>query len=218
MMQLIGQYDSPFVRRVAVALKHYGLAFDHLPWSVFGDAERIRQYNPLTRVPALVLEDGAVIIESAAIIDWLDELVPAERALMARTGVARRAALKVCALSTGLADKAVSLVYESVIHQRDTALWQERCRAQIKGALEELTRWRERSSAPWLLGSRLGHGDIAMGCALRFVSEALPEVLKLSDWPALARHSAQCEALVEFREAYQAFRVVTGESAQAANG
>ena len=31
-MFLIGQYDSPFVRRVAVAMKLYGVAFDHKPW------------------------------------------------------------------------------------------------------------------------------------------------------------------------------------------
>ena len=40
-MILIGQYDSPFVRRVAITLKIYGLAYDHRPWSVWGDAEKI---------------------------------------------------------------------------------------------------------------------------------------------------------------------------------
>lgn len=50
-MILIGQYDSPFVRRVAIAAALYDLAFEHRPWSTFGDAERIRPYNPLLRVP-----------------------------------------------------------------------------------------------------------------------------------------------------------------------
>jgi len=65
---LIGQYDSPFVRRVAIAMRLYGLAFEHRPWSVFGDAEKLREVNPLMRVPALVLNTGEVLIESFAIL------------------------------------------------------------------------------------------------------------------------------------------------------
>jgi hypothetical protein len=36
-MILIGQYDSLFVRRVAIALRLY----EHRPWSTFGDSENI---------------------------------------------------------------------------------------------------------------------------------------------------------------------------------
>jgi glutathione S-transferase len=57
-MILIGQYDSPFVRRVGIALTLYGLPFEHRPWSAFGDADKIRAYNPLVRVPTLVLDDS----------------------------------------------------------------------------------------------------------------------------------------------------------------
>ena len=73
-MFLIGQYDSPFTRRVAIAMRLYGLAFEHRPWSTFGDADKIAPFNPLRRVPTLVLEDGEVLIESTAILDYLDEL------------------------------------------------------------------------------------------------------------------------------------------------
>src|SRR5262249_48610367 len=115
---LIGQYDSPFVRRVAIALRLYAMAYEHRPWSVFGDADKIAAYNPLRRVPTLILDDGEVLIESAAILDWLDEQAGPDKALMPEDGVPRRAALKVCALTTGLAEKAVSLVYEREIHKR----------------------------------------------------------------------------------------------------
>ena len=78
-MILIGQYDSPFVRRVGIALTLYRLPFEHRPWSSFGEAEKIRRYNPLTRVPTLVLDNGEVLTDSHIILDYLDSLVPAER-------------------------------------------------------------------------------------------------------------------------------------------
>ena len=57
-MLLIGMFDSPFVRRVAISMKLLGLSFEHANWSVGKDFDRIRQYNPLGRVPTLVLDDA----------------------------------------------------------------------------------------------------------------------------------------------------------------
>src|SRR6267378_6776639 len=116
-MILIGQYDSPFVRRVAIALRLYGLPFEHRPWSTFGEGDRIAPYNPLRRVPTLVREDGEALIESTAILDYLDELVGLEKAMIAARGPERRRGLKICALATGLGDKAVSLLYERVLRK-----------------------------------------------------------------------------------------------------
>jgi glutathione S-transferase len=79
-MILIGQFDSPFVRRVGIALRLYDLPFEHRPWSTFGDADKIAPYNPLRRVPTLLLDDGEVLIESTAILDHLDEKVGPSRA------------------------------------------------------------------------------------------------------------------------------------------
>src|SRR5438874_5473880 len=126
-MFLIGQYDSPFVRRVAIALRFYGLAFEHRPWSTFGDADKIAPYNPLRRVPTLVLDDGEALIESTVILDHLDELVGPSRAMLPVAGPPRRKALRICALATGLGDKAVSLVYERVLHERPSQVWMQRC-------------------------------------------------------------------------------------------
>ena len=142
-MFLIGQYDSPFVRRVAIALRLSGLAFEHRPWSTFGDADKIAPYNPLRRVPTLVLDSGEALIESTAILDSLDELVGPEAAMMAERGDLRRRQLRICALGSGLADKAVSLIYERVLRKDQLALWVERCEAQIGGVLEMLDRERE---------------------------------------------------------------------------
>ena len=89
-MILIGQYDSPFVRRVAIALDLYGHAFEHRPWSTFGDGEKIAPFNPLRRVPTLVLDGGEALIDSTAILDALDELAGPEIAMMAARGPERR--------------------------------------------------------------------------------------------------------------------------------
>src|SRR3954468_19291982 len=106
-MLLIGQFDSPFVRRVAIALELYGIDYEHRPWSVWRGAEQLGAYNPLRRVPTLVLDDGHSLLDSSAILDALDEQVGAERALLPRQGPTRRDGLRVVALATGLGDKAV---------------------------------------------------------------------------------------------------------------
>src|ERR1044072_8693862 len=159
-MFLIGQYDSPFVRRVAIAIRLYGIASEHRPWSPFGDADKIAPYNPLRRVPTLVLDSGEALIESTAILDSLDELVGPERAMMAERGDLRRRQLRICALGSGLADKAVSLIYERVLRKDQLALWVERCQAQIGGVLAMLEREREPITTPYWFGGRIGPADI----------------------------------------------------------
>lgn len=210
-MFLIGQYDSPFTRRVAIALRLYGLAFEHRPWSTFGDAGKIAPYNPLRRVPTLVLDDGEALIESTAILDYLDELVGPNKAMIAGRGPERRHALKICALGSGLGDKAVSLVYERVLRKDQLKLWVERCEAQIGGVLEVLEKARAAVKTPYWFGERIGHADIMVACALRFTSEAHPALFDVARYPALKAHSAACEALSVFREIVQPLAPPGGE-------
>jgi glutathione S-transferase len=204
-MILIGQYDSPFVRRVAIALRLYGIPYQHRPWSTFGDADRIAPFNPLRRVPTLVLDDGEALIESGAILDHLDEVVGPSRAIIPDSGAPRRHALKVCALATGLADKAVSLIYERVLHQATSDQWIERCRIQIADVLTVLEASRADRATPYWFGDTIGHADIAVACALRFTSEAHPGLFDEQHWRTLAAHAARCEGLPEFRAIAQTF-------------
>ena len=80
----------------------------------------------------------------------------------------RRRALKVCALATGLADKAVSLVYERVLHQTTSEQWIARCRTQIADVLSAPSSAALVKAAHEVLVWRIeiGHADIAVGCAL----------------------------------------------------
>ena len=204
-MILIGQYDSPFVRRVGIALTLYTMPFEHRPWSTFGDADKLRPYNPLTRVPTLVLDDGAVLIESHSILDYLDSLVPAERAMFPLAQPARREALQVAALATGLGDKAVSLFYERLLHREASEVWVERCRGQISGVLAALESARAQRPGPYWFGERIGHADIAVAAVLRFLTEAHRRLVSMADFPALAAHAARLEALPAFQKISQPF-------------
>jgi len=204
-MILIGQYDSPFVRRVAVALQIYGFAYEHRPWSTFGDADKLAAFNPLKRVPTLVLDDGEALIESGAILDHLDERAGPADALIPRKGRPRRAALKVCALATGLCDKLVSLVYERALHEATSPAWIARCETQVSGVLAALEHDRAHRPTPFWFGERLGHADVAVACAMRFLAEAHPELHRPGAWPTLAAHAAQCEGMAPFQAVVQPF-------------
>jgi glutathione S-transferase len=204
-MILIGQYDSPFVRRVGIALRFYGMPFEHRRWSVFGEAGKVRALNPLTRVPTLVLDDGEVLVDSASMIDFLDGLVPEEKALFPRREPARHRALKVAALATGLADKAVSLFYELRLHEQVSDVWAGRCREQIAAVLAALESDRAGRPNSYWFGESMGHSDIAVAVALRFLNEAHPGVMDTAACPALTAHCARLEALPVFREIAQPF-------------
>lgn len=204
-MILIGQYDSSFVRRVGIALRLYGIPFEHRPWSVFGDADRIRAVNPLTRVPTLVLDDGDVLVDSASILDHIDSLVPADAALHPREEPARRRALKVTALAAGLADKAVALFYEKRLHETISRTWAERCERQIRDTLDFLEADRAARPGPWWFGERIGHADIAVAASLRHMGESHPELAGLDNCPSLAAHCDRMEALPVFQEISQPF-------------
>ena len=181
------------------------MPFEHRPWSTFGDAEKIRPYNPLTRVPTLVLDDGEVLIESHSILDYLDSLVPAAERLFPAAEPARHQALKVAALATGVSEKAVSLFYEKRLHKEVSDVWVERCRVQINGALAELETNRKKRAGDYWFGNAIGHADIAVACALRFIPEAHPGLIAMADFPALGADAARLEALPVFQTIAQKF-------------
>lgn len=198
-MILIGQFDSPYVRRVGIALRLYGRPFEHRPWSAFGDAAALQAVNPLMRVPTLLLDKGEPLVDSVTILDHLDEQA-ADAALLPRRGVARRQALRYTALAMGVADKAVALFYERRMHATVSDTWEARLLAQITTTLAVL----DQSLRGAWFGDTLTHADIAMACCWRFLSEAHPS-LGLWAYPALADHAARLEAIPAFRETYQIF-------------
>jgi glutathione S-transferase len=204
-MILIGQYDSPFVRRVGIALRLYGMPFEHRPWSTFGDADKIRPFSPVTRVPVLVLDDGDALIESHMILDYLDSLVPAGKRLFPTQEPQRRRALKVGALACNVADKAVALFYEEKLHAEVSELFARRCRTQIDATLAALEESRAAASGLYWFGNAIGHADIVVATMLRHLGEAHPGLAPMERHSALAAHAARMEAMPVFQEISQPF-------------
>jgi glutathione S-transferase len=193
-MILVGQYDSPYVRRVAVSLRVLGFDYQHDTRSVFGDFDAIQRINPAGRIPALVLDDGEALVDSAAILDWLDETVGPERALVPPRGIERRTVLRRIALACGAIDKIGAATYERLM--RPEALrwpeWIARCRTQGLGAFSAL------AAESWPANSALDQAKITTACALFYARMADPETVPPGRFPVLDRLSAECEELPEF--------------------
>jgi glutathione S-transferase len=200
-MILIGMFDSPFVRRVAVSMNLLWVSFEHRNWSVGKDFELIRQFNPLGRVPTLVQPDGDTLFESGAILDFLDERAGAERALLPRSGVPRREALRIIAIASGAADKGVTQVYESAFRPPEKRYrpWLERCHAQMHAGLAELDRICQTRAGDWLVGNRISQADITVTCVYTFLGDALAINRDGLVYPGLHALAERCEAMPEFR-------------------
>jgi glutathione S-transferase len=202
-MLLIGMFDSPFVRRVAISMKLLGIPFEHANWSVGRDFDRIRDYNPLGRVPTLVTDDGDRLMESAAILDYLDEYAGPERALLPNSGPDRRRAMNLMAMATGAAEKGLLQVYERVFRPEDKRHqpWVDRCRIQMSGSLAAIDRYLgERGVAQWLVGKRMTQADITAVCVFTFLDDTLRVAEDRVMFQSLATLVARCEALPAFQE------------------
>jgi len=200
--------DSPYVRRVAVSMMLLEIPFERGDWSVGKDFERIRRYSPLGRVPALVLDDGEVLSESAMILDYLDDRVGRERALLASTGQPRRDALKIMALTTGAADKGRDQIYERVFRPKEKQHedWVTRLQTQMHGALGEVERYcARRAEDQWLVGDAMSQADITATCAYTFLNEALPDAAIATRYPRLAKLAARCETQTPFKRTHTPF-------------
>jgi len=213
-MILIGMFDSPFVRRVAVSCNLLELPFEHRNWSVGKDFELIRQFNPLGRVPAMVLPDGEALVDSTAILDFLDETVGPERALLPASGPARREALRVVAIALGAAEKGVLQLYEAAFRpdEKRHEPWLERCRNQMHGALAELDRIAQRHSGDWMIGERITQADVTAACVFTFLCDALDVGNSWVVYPGLTALGARCEALAAFRDVRVPFQAPAGSA------
>ena len=203
-MILTGQLDSPFVRRVAIALHVYGLTFEHNVISAYDDFDELLALNPLGKVPALQLDDGRVIADSTLILDYLDRIAGPENALLPEDAATRAGQLAHMGVAVGLAEKAVEFRTETVRRPDDKIDTPrvERILAQIGAAL----RWLEKHTPEegFISGGEITHGDIASAVAMTFIANKNPEHLEgrcsksERDFAKLAAHARRCETMAAF--------------------
>ena len=204
-MKLIGNYLSPYTRRVAISLNTLGIPFELEELSPFKKPEAIREHNPLVRIPTLILGDGETVFESHVILDVIDQLVGPEMSLTPSKGKQRRDVLKVTAVGTASMDKTVWAFYEGRFHPPEKVHqpWIEHNEKQILGGLGYLdTLARSVSDGGWIAGTdKISQADITCAVAYSFARAVRPNLRIAESVPHLADFARRCEALDTFRAA-----------------
>jgi len=204
-MRLIGILRSPYVRRTAVSLNAMDIPFmlDAVP--VFDKPELVTPHNPLTRVPALVLEDGEALIDSAVILDYLDELAGSEKRLVPESGAERRHVLKLTTVALGSVDKAVWSAYEYRFRPEEKVHkpWVRHNDAQVVAGFEYLDGIIAKLGPDdWIAGTeRMSQADITTAVGFTFAQLVRPNLGLAEKAPNVARFTARCEALAPFKAA-----------------
>ncbi|MCC7272509.1 MAG: glutathione S-transferase N-terminal domain-containing protein, partial [Alphaproteobacteria bacterium] len=181
-MMLVGRYLSPFVRRTAITLKLYGMPFEHNPLSTMTDMDAIKRINPVGRVPALVTDDGATLVDSATIIDWLDEQAGPAHALTPPAGPERRAVQRLVAIALGTMEKAVAYSYETKRRpaERQHQPWIDNLTSQIAGGLAALEAIQ---GTPWLAGAKMTQADVTTAVLVEYMRASHPDLFPAGKYP-----------------------------------
>jgi glutathione S-transferase len=197
-MRLIGRYASPFVRRVAVTMRIYGMPHEHESVIPFGEAKAsLEAVNPITRVPTLVLDTGETLVDSAAILDHLDELAGPERALTPPSGEARRKVMRLLAVALGTMDKVVAVNYERRFRPKEIwhRPWLDQCDKQVI----EGYRWLDGAfEGEWLTGERMTQADITLAVFWSFGRATRPNFMERLGCGRIEKLADRLEATAPF--------------------
>jgi glutathione S-transferase len=183
-VKLYNNPASPFGRKCRVIARELGLRLEEIQTSPFQDAH-FRRVNPLGKIPALVLDDGSVLIDSPVICEYLNHVgggkfFPGMSILRHSSG--RWKALGLQALGDGLADATVAWVLlgrEEQVPEKARARQME----TILAALDALERVKF-AKDPTI-------GEISVACALGYMEFRLTDLdwrssrPNLSNWYAL---------------------------------
>ena len=199
-MQLIGMLDSPYVRRVAIALIVAKTPFTHRPISLFRHIDQFSKLNPLLKAPTLVADDGTALMDSGVILDYLASVEPRIAALTPSNAPERLRALRATGLALTVMEKAVQRHYERLLRPEEKRHepWVDRVMGQLTAGLSALNAELPRSG--WI-GVELGLADISVPCAFGFTESVLADLVQTDRYSNLAAFSARAEALPAFRAA-----------------
>ncbi len=201
-MRLIGIFLSPFVRRVAISLNILELPFELEEIFVFGKPDIVRRYNPLVRIPVLVLDDGENLVESGAILDEIDHMVSPERRLIPSDGPLRRRVLQTAAIALACAEKAQWAFYEGRVRPPEKVHepWVDHNDKQVLGGFEHLNVAAAKiHDGDWIAGtSDISQADVTTAAAFTFAKVARPNLELSERFPQLAHFAELCETLPAF--------------------
>lgn len=197
-MKLVGSLTSPYVRKVRVVLaeKRIGYNFDvDIPWNV---GSHVPDYNPLGKVPVLIMDDGAALFDSRVIVEYLDSAYPVSR-LIPESNRDRIMVKRWEALADGICDAAATIFLE---RKRPDTLqnleWVTRQQQKITLGLEAAAR--ELCDKKWCEGNAYSLADIALCCTLGFLVFRFPEIEWRNTFPNLANLADTLEGRVSFME------------------
>lgn len=196
MYRLISATPSPYARKVRIALIEKGIPFTlqtEIPWHA---DTATPAYNPLEKLPVLVLPDGTGIYESRFILEWLEVKHPTPR-LVPEDADERLAARQVEVIADGVCDAVVLLFFEQRRPQ-PSETWMARQRRKVEGGVRALAGLAERAGAGPLVGGRFGLADIAAGTAMRYLAVRFAAFDWPARYPALADMSARLEQRPSF--------------------
>ena len=198
-MKLVGSLTSPFVRKIRVILAERSIKHEFLEESAWTATTTVPRYNPLNKVPALELDSGESIFDSAVISEYLDAisgntLIPGDAEARARV---RRGE----ALGDGLADAGITAFLERKRDaSRQDAAWIARQMDKVNAGISAVGR--ELGDRPYIGGEQMNLADIACACGLLWAEFRMPELAwRQSD----ARMKAWAER-IEMRPSFKATR------------
>jgi glutathione S-transferase len=210
---LYGRHASPFVRRVAVTLRLYGIDYRHQPLMPFGpDKARLAKFNPIARVPALGLPDGEMLVDSAVILDYLDSLVGPGRALTPAAGPARRRVLTLLAVAHGVNEKLVVSLYERHFRPREAwhRPWLDACDKQVRDGFAWLN---DALAGPYFLGETMTQADITVAVFWLFARGKRPNFIAGLGCNRLDELAERLQATPAFRATMPEPETLTNELA-----
>ena len=185
-MKLIGSLGSPYVRKVRIAMAEKRLDYELVLENVWAPETSIQQSNPLGKVPCLIMEDGGAMFDSRVIVEYLDTLSPVGK-LIPPNGRERAEVKCWEALADGVLDAAVLLRLERTQRTavQQSQEWIARQRSKVDAGLAAMSSGLE--DTPFCTGNHYTLADVAVGCALGWLSFRFPDIDWRQPYPNLAK-------------------------------
>lgn len=197
-MKLLTSLTSPYGRKVRVVLLEKKIPFQLQVENPWLPDNTVADFNPLGKVPVLVLEDGVSVFDSRVIVEYLDHLTPVAHLIPGEIK-SRLAVRGIEALADGIIDAAVAVYLERKrpLEQQsaDWMLLQEKTLFRGLEALSEAL-----GEKPWFLGNAMTLADIASGCALAYLNLRFPEINWRDAHPNLTKLAGKLAERASFKE------------------